>query len=359
VLQQFHTFYLRANDNIFTLSELALVSSFLRKITPSYVAFVIQSYSEFLDQPKVTDTASIKTKFSDTNCDNISLGLSVPLMFDQRALSGKGSTFWDDGVFHVCRSGQDLTMAGQLDPDTHLPIVTSPGGGFLNIVSDEGPRVQAGDFLIIMRGVWSGKYSIAAVPDDTTLAINGPLRVGLSENLSFMVVRPIKSELRRGTASWTLDVWEGRDPNKVTPAVPVSYVVTETGLRRDFVGVGDWFLVRSNGSVTRHTIIDVDRNPDDSLVRWDRLRVLPPIHTEATGEYRIVRPNLIEAPYPYEEGVLTSDGTAYTYLDSPWLTALAEPLDEYLIVDGPREAVRLTILNASTLSISPVLPAGQ
>lgn len=365
LLQQFHSFRLRANDNIFSLSEVALVSSFLKKITPSYVAFILQSASEFADSVAVRDSISLSIgNTAQAVADNPCFGLTSALMYDQSNFSGRKGVFWDEGLFQVFRGGEDLsTTAGSA-------TVSIPSGGLLAPGFGEGPVVRAGDILHVLSGTAMGKYPIVGV-GAASLDLSAPFPT-TGTALSFSILHPVSAELRRGQASTTNE-----------PSLGVA--VVEGGLVRDGVSPGDLFVYDDGLEVVRHTVVEVRSSFVGGVQTWDTVAVTPRFGLTGPGNYRIYREALLEAPY-HEAGVIESDGTSYTAVD-PYLLALADSQDEFEVsslsddlevtasdgslvtTDGtsgsivtiyrPTAFSRLFIVTPSTKDIRPVLPYGQ
>lgn len=324
VLQQFHSFRLRANDSVFTLDELTLVSNFLRRITPSAVAFVILSTTEFADQVRVTDAISFKLGFGGATQaleDNISLGLPLAMMWDLTTLSGREMLYWN-GACRLLRSGRDLSVTEGVIAVASGTLVTSPTG--------HGTISKPGDRLVVSEGINKGVYEIATVTDSNITLVDSPY---LSDGgpFAFTVLRKITSELRRGSYTATGD-----------------QVTVEDGLEVDLVMPGDLF-VTSQGS--KHLIIS--RADTGHLV----VGLSPEgVEPAGSGSYRIYRPTLLESPLP-DTGTLVSDGSTYTSFDNIYLQALADPTDEFLVQD--ELGARLFIADPWNLRVSPVLPAGS
>lgn len=340
-LKQFHTLRLRANDSIFSLSELSLVSEFLSKITPSYVSFVVSSMAEFRDNVNITDalTPRLGTQ-ANPLVDNASLGLSSTFMLDNRSPFGEHKTiFVDDGVFTIRKSGVGLstTYNGGVPSST----ATLVAGGFVTPAFGEGPVVRAGDVLHITEGSNQGFYPITTV-SDTTLDVSGVPPKGFNTaNQRFAILRPVKALLRSGTINTTAG-----DP----------LVQVEPGLIDDGVMPGDLLFISYGATWALHRVLEVGPLAAPSTVISGKMRVSPTPATTSAGTYRVLREAFMESPYQGATGTLTSSGLAYTALDQ-LLMALCDPNDELQVQDST--SLRLLALDPKNLAFAPVLPAGS
>lgn len=326
ILRQFHSFRLRANDSIFSLAEMSLVSDFLRRITPSAVSFVILSTAEYRDSVTISDHISFKIAFGGATSaleDNISLGIPTALLWDFTTVAGRGALYWD-GAFRIVRSGRDLSIAGGVITVESAGLVISPTG--------HGVLGKIGDRLAIGEGVNKGTYEIGTITDDTIELVDPPY---LEDGgpLAFTVLRKITGELRRG--QYTADGGTAH--------------LLEDGLEVDLVMPGDWFVT---SKATKHIIISVD---DTQTVTVQPELGAP----DGPANYRIYRPGFIESPLQSETATLTSDGDIYGDFDNPFLEAMAEPLDELEVSGEDGVTIRLLIIDLPVLVIQPILPAGE
>jgi hypothetical protein len=344
LLQQFHSIIVRVNDNIFTLNEISLVSQFLRKITPSYIAFFVSSLSEFFDDSNVLDDIALKNSLGpNTLVDNASLCIPPTIKMDARNISGFPQIYLDGGVFWVRRVGSDLTTStGSLD-------VSIPSGGILNPKAGElfeSPLTKVGDRVIIQSGVNQGFYTITAIANDHTMTLDGPALGFTGEaGIRYAIVRRIGTVIR---ASETYSFSSGNP------------VVTGTGgLRVDGVSPGDWFLNINNtvGFRSRHQIIDVLESTPGSGV-WDRLRISPAPTATGSDAFAIVRSKIFESPFPT---VFTVTGIAGNRISVPAGTLLkglvetGDILQEYDSVND-RLGKEHMVMDREELYLSPPIP---
>jgi hypothetical protein len=329
-LQQFHSYRMKANDSIFDIEEVGLVSSFLRRITPSYVSFFLTNLTEVIDQVQVTDAISLRFPLAIGGLSDIAgLGLSTAPFFDEINYNRIGEIFWGDGIFLRRVSGQSATATF--------------GSNVVAIPQAELTFVAEEDVLIILSGPNKGKYVISAVGTGAlTLDLAGAALA--SDTSPYYVGRKLTGLLREGMVSVVV-------PDTVAPIpvplswAPTSIVEVEDGLHLVGVMSGDWLLVVSGGSCTRFVITKVE---DSS-----HLRVLAP--TVPIGAYRIVRPELWPNPGP-DLFALTSDGAQYTDIDEMFY-GLADPFDDLVMED--EGLPRLFIMEPKSLDLRPILPAGQ
>jgi hypothetical protein len=360
-LQQFHSFRLRANDNIFNLNELTLVSEFLRKITPSYISYALQASTSVYDRPLILDLVRFGLKVTGTSgstfADDVATGLATPFMYDYASLFGGKYLYWDDGAYVPRLYGSDLQV-GAVDAWGEL-WVRSLGSVVDQPLVGEGPVVRYGDKILIITGVNQGLYTLGntRVPDGldvgTDLQILDAPAEGFKpeEDLSFILLRPVTAELCRGA------VPELPYGSPETPT-PVRELLLEPGLRRDGVMPGDWIVGgwSNEGPTTcrRYTIREVKESVPGSGA-WDTVVIdqdmmgldLDGGMYDRGFDYRIYRPNLIAAPfleskieiYPDEGGPF---GNHYTLRyggfgggqdDGSYLVALLETGDE-IVLEG-------------------------
>lgn len=338
-LQQFHSVRLRANDNIFGLNELDLVSGFLKKITPHYVAYSLITASEFADTVSITDTIINLLRSGDSNfVDNASLGLAPTLMFNSTNASGRNQILFGDGVHTVRRIGLDGVMANG------AATITSAAAGFVNPKVNEqfeAPLVIPTDSVIVLTGVNQGIYTISAVANGVITVSDGPaLGFEAETGISFVVVRKVTGVFGSGTAN----------------ATSGSAVVDLDGtpqLRTRGVVPGDWLVLHNGTTGYRHLIREVKEITPGSGI-WRRLDVTPPAKfTSAFASYFIYRPSLL----PFPTLSVVSTGTNYlNATGNPELQGLLSIGDE-LITDEP-DARRVTVLDPASMYCTPILPAG-
>ena len=346
ILRQFHTAHLRANDSIFDIKELGLLSSFLKKITPSYVALVIATASEFADEVVVLDSdhKKLKTNENDTPfIDQVALRIPTVPKYDLRTKAGILYSMWDAGPAWLRIGGED-----SLSTTYPTSVATLAAGGFITPVSGEAPVVKIGDVLVIPFGPNSGSYPITVVTN-TTLTVSGLPPSGFQTAMqSFFVLRYPTGEIRRG----------------VGDSDGAGMLTVEVGLQADGVAVGDIVVTED-----KYRALVTDIGPHS--LRYDgmtpvagtvpslaagTMKVLPALPAFVGKNYRIYRESFVESPYQGDTGNLTSTGTAYSAFSNPFLQALLEVGDEVQVQDI--SLTRLTVLDPVNLVFTPVLPVG-
>lgn len=343
LLRQFHTAHLRANDSIFDIKELGLLSSFLKRITPSYIALVISTASEFADNVIVLD-ASTRKLGSDNNTpfiDQVALRIPTVPKYDLRTMGGTRPGFWDIGPSWV-------RVTGENNLSTTYPAFDAvlSGGGFVTPASGEGPVVRAGDLLVIPSGLNAGIYPVTVVTN-TTLTVSGlPLSGFQTATQSFFVLRTPSGEVRRGVAD----------------SDGAGLITLEVGLHADGVAVGD-ILITEDGFKTVITDVGPHAATYDGLgnvitsLSAGTLRSLPALPVFTGKNYRIYRESFVESPYDADTGVLHSTGTAYDTFNNPYLQQLLQVGDEVQVQDSVLS--RLTVLDPANLVFTPVLAVGS
>lgn len=342
ILRQFHTAHLRANDSIFDIKELGLLSSFLKRITPSYIALVISTASEFADNVIVLD-ASTRKLASDSNTpfsDQVAMRIPTVPKYDLRTLGGLLPGLWDIGPSWVRITGENNLSTTYLSSDAVL------AGGFVTPAAGEGPVVKTGDVLVITNGLNAGIYPVTVVTN-TTLTVSGLPASGFQTAVqSFFVLRKPSGEVRRGVAN----------------SDGAGLLTMEVGLHADGVAVGD-ILITEDGLKTTITDVGPHFSTYDGLgnvvtsLSAGTLRSLP-VLTAFTGKnYRIYRESFIESPYAEDTAVLHSTGIAYDSFNNPFLKQLLQAGDE-VQVQGTG-LPRLTVLDPVNLVFTPVLAAGS
>lgn len=364
-LQKYHAVRLRANDNIFSLDELSLVSDFLRKITPSYISFSLITASEFADVVTIQDLLPITISSGEGSIvDNASLSLPPTLMFDSKHVEGVTQGKVETGFVSLRRYGSDL-VAHQGNW-----TFSSAAGGFVNPKANEvfqAPlvRVDAGDYLLILTGKSTGLYPISAVDNDTTIEVaNTDPAMGFpaETGITFAIVRKVGVPVKM-----TANVISGQ------PTVQFREVGSSTPAQLRSVGAapGDWVtftnLPGHTGLAKKFKVISVQESTPTSGI-WDQITVTPtPLFT--TGSFLeafIVRPALATTSpdiSAFGQSNITADGSNVVVVNSPSVftsfTAFLEPGDEILLSNASQS--RLVVLDAKqypNIKVTPALAAG-
>ena len=338
-LQQYHSARVRINDNIFQPKEVALVSAFLRKITPSYVALTITNTSEFADRIQIIDKIAMRMKGGARSAPVIvdSVGVPYPdaLLYDGKTHRGLPSYFWDEGPLLIRRAGRDLTVS------TVPTQATTSSGGLLNQRANESfesPICRTTDLLLIQGGVNDGVYHITSIPDDGTMNVQESLAP--DTNMHYAVVRKVKGILRSGTIG-------------TVSSDRFSFTV-EGGLRNDYVCPGA-HLVSSDGTTSyRHTVVKVEKTGNS----WNSLTVTPALPNGVTS-YSIFQDDFL---VPEDvTATVTADGTGKVTAPSTLQGFL--DVDDTLRLFAESTELRVTVLAPKTpdgkLFVSPPLPTGS
>lgn len=340
-LQQYHSMRLRVEDGAFTLAELGLVSQFLKKITPSYVAFFLSSLSEFEDTVALTDVPIRSVRFGEgALVDNASLCMAPTIMEDSRNPSGVHPIVLNDGVYWCRRTGKDLATTNGSS------VVSIPSGGVLAPKTHElfeAPLTRAGDVLLIRTGLSTGYYPITAVTD-TTVTVSGMTNGFSTESgLLYAILRKYKTVIRTASATMT------------NGSANVRFGTG--GLRTDGVASGDYLLNTAGlAGPKRFTIISVFENTPGSGV-FDTVSVTPTPTVSSTSTFTIARAKVFESPFPDESVVLTSTGGGSTFtVPAGSLTpSLMDAGDELVIQTGTRAGQSFFVIDPQNNYITPAM----
>jgi hypothetical protein len=354
-LQQYHSMTLSANSTFFSLDELSLVSSFLRNITPSYIAFAISEDVEVDDTVTVQDAIYLElSNRLNPLTDDASMSIPTSIMFDQQTWDGTQAIFLDDSVYAVRFSAGGLVTTYNATPSWQA---NWPAGGFLSPEAGEGPVTRPGDYLYIRDGVNQSIYEtsfylITTVLDDYNVLVQPVTLPGsltsagfLTAVQDFAVIRKVVAELQTGSAGAT------------TATNPI--VQTDVGLQANYVSPGDTlFFSYSPGSWSRHTVLQVGPNTADTLAAGQMLVSPAPTITGSGLTYHIFRQAFMEAPFTEYPGTLVSNGTTYTSLDDI-VVALLDIGDELQTTSQTVGMIRVKAIDPLGFVFTPVLPAGS
>lgn len=350
-LQQFHTIRMRANDTVFSFSELELVSSFLKKITPSYVAFKVASAIELYDNVVVEDSQKGRLIINpDALVDDASFNIPPSLMFDGRSGLGGGVAFFDEGFYWVRKVGKDLdTTYDSLTPST---VGTATGGGLVTPEYGEGPVSRVGDILRIHGGPNDGAYLVSVVTDSDVTVIGLPASgFQTASGQHYSILRPIKALIKEGMAS-------------ITNGNPV--VSATSGQQADGVSPGDWILIQNlaGTAFTRHAVIRVGGGPVadgySPALNSGEVHVTPtPTETAAGRMYYVYRPQFLKGPFEDitpDINPVNPVGDNFYVISDPQIQALIDIGDELQDTDGSMK--RYVVLDPASQYVTPPLPAG-
>ena len=326
LLQQFQSFRVSVNNNIFSTDELGMVSSFLQKISPSYVAHILAISNSQEDTVSLVDVASYGVRLGNGAgffADNTSLGLPYAVALDQNSTEGfQYVILGDEAFYRIRRSGKDLatTLGGSGG--------TSAGAGFLNARTNESfdaPLCAIGDTLLILRGDNKGEYPISAITDGS-VTVTGAPSVGFQAATGqfFTIMRKVKS---------LISTRPGIVVTSGSSSIPLG-----SGLVTDGVMVGDW-LIPNNGTLARRFLItSIPKNVGNG--HFDSVTVTPTPAVSVTTDFIVVRPQLLESPWPTNFTVTTA-GVDILTETTGYLRGLADVRDELVFPDG----TAVTILN--------------
>jgi hypothetical protein len=165
-LQRYHAIKVIAEASIFTDGELALVSRFLKEITPSRLGTYISSAFETSDTIPILDSDDFKHII--TLYDNASFSISPTMMRDEGVAGGADIRYIRHGpvVYQLRCFGKDITR-GSSDTD-----LSSPTSTFLTDPYQVGSPVRVGDVVFVLDGPNMGEYPIDVLTSTTEVAID-------------------------------------------------------------------------------------------------------------------------------------------------------------------------------------------
>jgi hypothetical protein len=337
-LQQFHSVRMRVNDNVCTFKEIELVSGFLRKITPSYIAFVLQSLTECADTIEVREALFIRLR-KDGALRSFSCGLGTALCLDA-AIGRFPTARLDDGFCRMRRFGYDLEVSG---PDGHMFVI--PSGGLLQArdgeLYDSAP-CAVGDLLVIYDGPNSGAYHLSDVLSDSEFYVAEipPTGFVITTGQRYAILRKLSPLLVEFSAAMTSG----------------SLVMDSLhGLGSEGVAAGDWCIaVGASGNVFRASVADIQPGGGPPGSRSAVLLDRPYPRNEACVSY-IVRSWVIPDGWGREFSV-TSTGSEQLTAMSPLLQGLLDVGDEISVLET---GLRYTAIAPAQRLFVPAIPAGE
>jgi hypothetical protein len=276
-LQQFQSMRIRINDSILNTADLNLISSFLKKITPSYISYTIQTSSEFEDNAAVLDSLIMRIRpESFSIVDNASWGVPGATYIDDKDFrSGTYHSSVDFAYKFAQKSGAGLSIAAGGN-------VTLPSGGFITANAGEVfqspviPTAQTSSTpdLTIKTGPNQGRYVLSSVTNTTATltaldssSYNGGLAAIVADaSAEYSIETKINPLLAFGSGIKSVsgnDVRLAIDGAGNTPAY----------LRNCYVGPGDQLMQSSLPNV-KTTIIAVKESTPGSGI-WDTVTVTP------------------------------------------------------------------------------------
>lgn len=343
-IQKFNSMLLRANHNVFSADEMALVSEFLRKITPAYIHFAVAALVELVDDVVVRDRF-LKRLVVKVD-DNASLGLTPAIMYDGKT-GWAPYAYWDDGFYWIRRAGRDLVTTYSAPPSVSSIAYSTPG--FINPQFGEGPVTRVGDFLIILDGPNQGKYLITAVTDDSVTVSGLPVDGGFqSATQGYLIARRITPHLASGVGSYN-----GTD-----------IVSLEPGLTADGVAIGDVLLILNSAGTAYHkrNIVRVGgTTTSDGLLPAllpGQVQIDTPILESGSSKgYAIYRMRL---NYPSDLGITftvtpSSSPSNVVSVSDLKILAMLESGDELVEDSLPNRAY--TVLDPVAVYVTPQMPS--
>jgi hypothetical protein len=193
-IKKYHTFFLRANTDIFSGPDLSFVSKYVNAVKPAYLFSKTISERSFSDDVNITDVLRISVIENMFDAPYLSLPSAPKFDF----YNDSPTIYTLDGKI-FCRyiKGHDLTVSSA--------TATSNSGGFINPRINEDhdtPFLLPEDLLIIYNGANQGTYTVNSVVSDTQIDVVGT-PFSSESNLTFSVYRQIKNSIWNSSASVT------------------------------------------------------------------------------------------------------------------------------------------------------------
>lgn len=345
-LQKYHSFRIRANDNIFDLAEVGLVSDFLRRITPSYVAFILSDVMQTGDDIDIEDFVGLRVRgtFGVGLVDNTGFGLSTAVMYDAKDFSDHWLARLDDGLFRRRAAGADALTDGS--------ATIAVSGGLVSSPLMAGSISKPGDFFVFLTGPNQGTYEIATVTD-TEVTLSGSPYLEAAEDQEYVVLRKVDPLISSGTIAGVASVaataakgvqLDVNDlPVDITGVATSRVTLSAAGAVVDGVMAGDWFVTLGK----RYLISEVT----DTTVR-----VVPELSSWQAGDaYGIYRQAFLPSPYDAMTGTLGASVPRWTLSgDLPGLLSIGD-----ILVAVSPAASEKTVLDPGTLTLSDRSAGGE
>jgi hypothetical protein len=346
LLQRSHSAKVRINDNIFQPSEVGLVSAFLRKVTPSYVAMTIASTSEMRDQVLVKDKVRLNLRGASSTLPSFAdtAGLSLPLasIFDMRSTRGIYPFRVDETPFIMVRAGRDLISASN--------ALTVPSGSLIDPGVNQSfasPLVEPGYLLEILDGPNIGIYTITGVTD-TVISVADQSFLD-AEAQHFVIYRPAVDLLHSGAiTNLENSTYLDSDTGRSYPLTTITVALPAGGLRKAMVAPGDWLI--ADVDRTRYTVVKIDKTGSV----WDKVVVTPQV-AGSPWTYQIFRPSLLT--YKTYEVTLGEPSNTLP-AEAMELMALADVGDEIEVQNDAKYTVQVVVKTDAFFTVAPNLPSG-
>ena len=358
-LQQFHSIRLRANDSIFTVEEMGLVSEFLKRITPSYVSSIIVAQHETGDSVSMTDKVTQRvTSLGASLMDDASLNVPTAMSFNVQNF-GPPMANWMEQPYWVRKSGKNLVT-------TTGATATLPGG-VITPASGEGPVTREGDKLFITNGTNYGFYTISSVTDSSITVSDPPAYSGFQPGTQeYQIMRPLAGLIRSGTAVGTgtaiITAESGLAADGVASGDTISFA---DGTSLTILQVGPYPSVTSYGPLATTTqsyniLTTVSVSPTSTTYpALTTGQLLVSGNVSGTVAYKIYRPAFIESPYMANDTAITvstsGDHSVLTVADG-YIRSLLEVGDELLLENAT--CLRTTVIDPVALTFT-TLPPGS
>lgn len=157
-LTKFHKIKALINDSVFTTDEINLVSRFLKKITPSYIASSVAILTEIDDDIDLDDF--VNSRVIASTLDQASFSIPTPMALDPDSFEKPGTVRVGDGVFWNRKTSRSKVYHGGM-----------PTYATANFVGKDFSISSVGSYLKILDGSNAGMYEIDTYVSPTEVTL--------------------------------------------------------------------------------------------------------------------------------------------------------------------------------------------
>ena len=282
-ISKYHTFYIRANSDMYGIASLTFLANYINKIKPTYTSIKTVATQEQKDTVTVTDSLFMRVALR--QFDAIAFG-APPDVYRNR-IDTLGMVDWMGRHYYRIFRGRAAI--------SQLSNTITTNAGLINAPSSDAPLVRVGDTVKFVYSKNTDNYIVQAVPTDTSLQLNTNNLQAESSTL-FSVYRQISNPIMAGT----LNIVQG------------SSTLSIAGKKSAGVCPGDCIVLYTNTAVSvKYTI----------LVVGNTIEIDKPI-IESTGSYSY---------FIYRKGLIgrnvgtfnaQADGTSWIKITNPDLNLI-------------------------------------
>jgi len=309
-INKYHTFYIRANPDMYGVASLSYVATYMNKTKPTYLYIKTIASKTQKDNIKITDKMVIDIEIEQLD----GVGFGAPPEVYRNKIDTLAMVDWSGRLFYrLIRGTANITTLNST-VNTTPGLVSSP-------YHDE-PFVRSGDTVKFVYSKNAGLYTVSSVTSDTALVLTTGALQG--EQVPIAIYRQIKNPIITGTLGITQGSTSVVIPGKFSAGV----------------SPGDYFVFFNNaGCSMSYRVVSVG-----ATVGLDKAI------TEASGSYiyYIFRAALADKKIgPYSLVADGTNGLQVTNIDTNFITMNGWNLEignnEYKIIDWKPELVSICI----------------